>query len=401
MRFNQYIPAVVALSASAVSAQRNRCNDDITITQANAGQVIDCERVRGDIIIDSDVTGDLQINGPEEITGSLNATGASGLLSISSSTIRTIGGSLDIVDVPVNNVQLTALRSVETINLLRLNSLTGLTFGDSGSFEASNVEIVDTFINDLSGLRLTNVETLTITNNQGLRTFNSELVNVTGIMAMTGNGDDNLTVSMPDLRFVSDLRVSNVASFDAPSLRTAGSIRFNTNPSLESFRARNLTNVEDSLTFINNNALTNVSFPALTAIRGDLTVQNNTDFTELTGFPRLARVSSVLLFGTFEEVELPALEQVSGSVTVTSTTDISEFCNPFDEYKSSNVIQGEMSCTSNNEDALEGEDGGEDLRGDGNGNSSNDDDDDNAAGMVQVSSAVFAVALGAGLLQLL
>ena len=400
MRFNQYIPAAVALGASAVSAQRNRCNDDITITQETAGQIIDCPRVRGDVIIDSDVTGDLQINGIQEITGSLNATGVSGLLGLSSSSIRTIGGTLEIVDVPVNDVRLTALRSVETIELLRLNSLTGLTFGDSGSFEANEVRIVDTFINDLSGLRLTNVENLEIANNEGLRTFNSELVNITGILAITNNGQDNMTVSMPDLRSANDVRISNVGSFSVPSLRTVGGLRFNTNPSLESFSARNLTNVEESLTFIANDALTNVSFPALTAIRGDLTVQNNTDFTELTGFPELARVSSVLVAGTFERVELPSLEQVSGSVTVTSTTDIGEFCDYFDEIKSDGTISGEMSCTSNNEEALDGDqEGGEDLRGGDNGG--NNDDEDNAAGMVQISSAMLAVALGAGLLQLL
>jgi hypothetical protein len=98
-------------------------------------------------------------------------------------------------------------------------------------------------------------------------------------------------------------------------------------------------------------------------------------------------------------VELPELSEVAGSVEVTSTTDISDFCDFFDDAKSNGDIQGEMNCTSNNDDALEGESGGESSRGGGDDDDSEDEDD--AAGIIHANMGMLAIAVVFGVAQLL
>lgn len=102
---------------------------------------------------------------------------------------------------------------------------------------------------------------------------------------------------------------------------------------------------------------------------------------------------------------MPELKDVRGSVNVTSTTDISDFCDFFDEAGKDGRIRGEESCKSENENALEGGEGGSEnggsSGGSGNDNSSGSDNEEGAAGIFGVNFAVLGLALVAGVAQLL
>jgi len=391
----KFVPAILALAATMVSAKT--CKDDIEITTLNPS--FDCDVVEGDITVGKDLAGRLIIDGPKQLKGDLIILNAVELQSLSSTTINSIGGKLELTNLTkLESVEMSSLRNIANMELRTLPDLTRLTFGSNGVTKANDIRISDTRLNDLSGLKLATVDKLSIDNNDRLVTFNSDLVNITGTLTIVSNGN-NMEITMEKLETVGEVQLENVKTFDAPNLsKVKMSLKFNKSPNLESFRAPNVTEITNSLTFIDNKKLSNISFPQLTKL-GDMTIQNNTALKEVSGFPKLETVNDVILRGDFEKVELPKLDSVRGSVTVTSTTDIEAFCGFFDKAKDDGKIEGSEKCSWNNPEANEGGDKGTESSGSSGGGS--EGDDDSAAGSVGVSMAMLGLAAVAGLVQLL
>jgi hypothetical protein len=403
MHSTTLLSAVAALSAGLVSAQSATCTKAIKITEPTPA--ITCTVIDADVTVDDSVVGALSLETVEKITGDFIVNNATQLVSISSTSLKEIGGVFELNGLTLlSSLEMQALRTLTDIRFIKLNQLNSLTFGANGVTHANSIQITDTRLSDLSGLNIATVEDLQIDNNHQLKMFNSDLVNITGTLIISSNGDsgssDNMAINMTHLESANELQISNVKSFDAPALSVIEkSLKFDTNPSLTSFKAPNLTKIGESLTFINNVKLKTIDFAELTQIDGDLTIQNNTIFKELDGFPELKSVfGGILLAGSFDKVELPKLNHVTGAATATSTTDISDFCDFFDKAKSDGDIDGEEKCTSNNKKALSGGDGGD--SGSGGDDSSSSDDDDGAAGMVSVNVAMLGLAAMAGIAQL-
>ncbi|KYK60455.1 ECM33-like protein [Drechmeria coniospora] len=388
MRSVTILSSVLAVGSAVVSAVTT-CTDDIKVSQPTP--VIDCEVVDGSIIVDESVSGSLSIEGPKKLNKDFVVMNATKLISISSSSITSIGGTMDFESLTLlSSLNMQSLTSVNKLKLAGLPQLNGLTFGSKGVSRVSDIEIVDTFISDLSGLSIATADTIFISNNLKLTKFNSDLVNVTKTLALVNNGNA-MQVNMSRLQSAGEVEFRQVKSFDAPALTQVGSIKFNDSPELVSVSANNLSSITASLTFINNKKLTNISFESLESIKGDMTIQNNTALLALDGFNSLQSCGNMLLAGNFETVKMDKLNDVKGSATVTSTTDISSFCKFFDDLKSSGAIQGKESCTSNNKDA---------NSGDSTGGQSNSDKQD-GAGIVGVNMAVLGLAVLAGLAQVL
>jgi hypothetical protein len=401
MHSSKLFSAVLAAgAASVVSAASNACSKDIKVTTPNP--VISCEVVDANVIVDESVAGDLLLNGPKQITGDLIINNATQLISIQSSTITSIGGNFELDSLELlSTVNMQALKTLNKLNMVKLPQLNTLIFGTSGVTKANDIQVTDTFLSDLSGLNINSVDSLTITNNNKLTSFNSDLVNITTLLSVTSNGN-NMEINMTKLQTAAEIQLSNVKSFVVPSLKTiTQSLKFDTNPQLVTFSAKNITTIGDSVTFINNNKLTNVSFPLLTSV-GDLTIQNNTALDAVEGFPKLQTVSGgVILRGNFDSVELPSLKDVKGGVTVFSTTDISAFCGFFNDAKSKKIIQGQESCKSNVKTANEGGSDGDSSTSSGKGSSgSSGNDTDNAVAALNVNNVLLGVSVIAGMAQL-
>lgn len=389
--------AILAFGAATVSAAT--CTKDITITEPT--QVISCDVVDADITVDSDLAGDVVINGPKQIKGDFIVNNASGLISLTSTTINSITGEFQLQNLELlSTLEMASLKSVGEISMIKLPQLSSLNFGTEGVTKMTSIRITDTFISDLSGLSVATVENFQIDNNKRMTTFDSDLVNITGQLIINNNGN-NMDITMDKLELAAEIQISNVKSFSVPALtKITASIKFDKNPEFKTFNAPNVTEITNDVSFINNKKLTNVSMPLLEKIQGGFTIQNNTAMTTIDGFPLLESVSgAIILRGNFEKVELPSLNDVKGAVTVSSTTDISDFCDFFDELEKSEAIQGSMTCTSNNKKANEGSDGGESTRG--NSSSSDSSDSADGAGVNGVSMTLLALAGVAALVQLL
>ncbi|KAI1013080.1 hypothetical protein LB503_001803 [Fusarium chuoi] len=391
------LSAIAALGVSAVSAAT--CTKDIKITEPT--QVISCDVVDADVIIDKSVSGAVVINGPKQIKGNFQAKNAGDLISLSSTTINSITGTFELNNLEaLNNLDFSSLESLGELTFIKLPRLGELNFGTEGVTKIKSIRITDTFISDLSGLSVASVESFQIDNNRKMNAFNSDLVNVTTQLLIFDNGNDVMEITMNKLETAAEIQISSAKSFKVPALQeVTKSLKLNANPELQTFSAPNLTTITETLSLIDMNKLTNVSFPLLEEIGGGFTIQNNTKLDAIDGFPKLEKVTGgIALRGSFEKVELPKLDQVSGSVVVSSTTDIKEFCDYFDELKKDKKIDGEEKCTSNNKEANEGKDGGEES--DGSSESSNSDDKEDAAGIVSVNMAVLALAGVAAVAQL-
>lgn len=386
--------AILALGATAVSA--STCTSDVKVTEATPS--ISCDVVDGDVIVDSDVAGDLVFNGVKQIKGDLIVNNASGIVSISSTSINSISGNFTLENLEfLSRLEMSSLKSVGSISLIKLTQLDNLNFGTEGVTKVTSIQVTDTFISDLSGLSVATVENFRIDNNRKMTSFRSDLVNITGQLIISSNGN-NMEIEMNQLELASEIQISNVKSFTAPKLeKVSQSIKFDNNRELTSFVATNLTEIGDDLSFLNNKKLSNISMPALETVSGGFTIQNNTAMDAVEGFDELATVSGgIILRGDFEKVELPSLKDVKGSVTVTSTTDISDFCQFFDDLESDGAIQGGTECTSNNQKANEGGDEGEASRSGSDGG----DDEEDAAGIVSVNMALLGLAGVAAVAQL-
>lgn len=397
---------VLALGAFAGFAAAQTCSKDVEISQPT--QVLDCEVVDADVTVSEDLAGAVTIDGPSEIRGSLIVRNVTGLLSLTSNTLESIEGTFELNNCEsLNSIQMDSLRSIDTLKMNRLTDLQSLIFGTEGVTKASTVDISDTHIDNLDGFKLATVDSLVINNNGRLISFESDLVNITEKLIIDNNGN-NFEIKMPKLETAKEIQIRSSKSFEVPLLESVtGSLILDDNKQLKSFSAPNLTMVTNSVSFINNTQLANVSLPLLEEISGDLTVLNNEKLVEVDGFPKVETVrGAIFLGGNFDSVEMPALKDVKGSVNVTSTTDISDFCDFFDEAAEDGRIQGEASCKSDNADALEGGEGGEENGSSGGGNDDSDSDssegdDDSAAGVFSVNFAVLGLALVAGVAQLL
>lgn len=391
---------LLSLALAGLATAADTCTDDVTITELS--KQFDCEVVEGLVSVSEELNGKLVISGAKQFKGGFNVSGVTNLLGIESDSLNSIGGDFLLQDLNLlTSLKFTALKSINKLTMRRLKIISGLTFGGSGVSNATDVEINDCgALNDLTGLQITTVNNLKIINNPSLTKFDSSLVTINETLILTGNGD-SFNVKMSDLESAFDIQVSDVKSFEVPALETIGSaLRFENNSMIESFEANNLTlvgkNEKDggSLSFNNNKALNNLSFPVLEKINGDLTIVNNTNLTALSGFPELTDVyGALLLGGSFEEIDLPKVKSYGGAVTAKSSANISDddFCSFLDNAK----VAGKKSCEANLD---EKDANSKDGKG---GGKKGSDDGDSGAATFQLSTAAMGLTFLAAAAQLL
>lgn len=274
----------------------------ITISSnADASQISGCSTYNGDIIIDSSASGQISIDGVEQVTGDFTVDNATQLTAITSDRIGTIGGAFSLTGLTImSTLQFDSLTRVNRINWVGLPALQSLNFAQ-GVSESNEIYISNTQLNNINGIELTAVGSIDINNNPYLTSVDvNDLRNVTTALAFSANGKE-LEISFPNLRDAANLTFRDVSKIEMPSLaNVGGSIGFYTDK-FESFSAPNLTKTGGTLAFVDCPNLNNLSFPSLEQIGGGFLLANNTELTAIRGFPRLATVVGALDFaGEFE-----------------------------------------------------------------------------------------------------
>ncbi|KUJ12113.1 uncharacterized protein LY89DRAFT_222311 [Mollisia scopiformis] len=343
------IPALAVVSC--VAAQTASVCSQATATinsQADATAFASCSTISGSIVVSSAASGVISIDGPQQITGDFTCENAGGLTSLGSTTLGSIGGSFTLNNLTLlSTLSMTDLTSVKTIAWTALPALSSLTFPSTVS-SATSVTISNTFLSTLDGINLDTVATLQIDNNNRLKTFSTQVANITSAVNINSNGN-SLEVSFPNLIWAANMTLRNVSSINIPSLATVnGSLGFYGNY-MTNIAAPNLTSVgstatgQGSLAFVANAKLANISMPMLATVGGADQIANNTDLTGIS-FPALSIVGGAIDFsGNFSTPSLPALTNVKGGFNIQSTATID--CTSFQaEAGSGKVIQGTYIC---------------------------------------------------------
>ncbi|RDW91400.1 hypothetical protein BP5796_02565 [Coleophoma crateriformis] len=338
------ILAAVAVSGVHSASSASVCSQaTATINSAaDATALASCSTISGSVLVGTAAAGTLDISGPKQITGDLIVENAGELTTLSSSSIGTIGGSFLLNNLTIlSTLSMSSLVTVGKISWTALPALPSLTFPATVS-SAKSVLITNTFLSTLDGINLMTVDTLDINNNNRLKTFSTQVANITALLNVDSNGQ-NLDLAFPNLIWAANMTIRNVSSISLPSLATVnGSLGFYENY-FTSVSAPNLTSVTSgSLAFVANPSLANISMPLLKTIGGGDLIANNSGLDAIS-FPALSTVGGAIDFsGNFTTPTLPGLTDVKGGFNMQSTTSID--CTGFQKEKNSGVIQGTYTC---------------------------------------------------------
>ncbi|KAI6248047.1 hypothetical protein HI914_03472 [Erysiphe necator] len=351
------VPAAAYLVGISIAQSSSLCSQPTATinSQADASALASCSVVNGNIVIGPLAAGVISIDGPQQLNGNLNCENAGGLTSLGSTTINSISGAFTLKNLTLlSTLAMGSLKSVNAINWEALPALSQLNFPATVT-KAKSVLISNTFLSTLDGINLETVQTLGINNNNRLKTFSTQIANVTSSLDINSNGN-NLDVSFPNLVRAANMTFRNVSTVSIPSLAIVdGSLGFYGNY-VPSIIAPNITSVgskadgQGSLAFVANTKLTNISMPLLKTVGGAVQIANNLALSGIN-FPSLSYVGGAIDFsGNFSTPELPALENVKGGFNLQSTSSID--CSNFDsEHGAGKVIQGVYVCKTTSDAA--------------------------------------------------
>jgi hypothetical protein len=291
------------LTTSFLAAQGSSLCSQPTATinsQADATQYASCATIHGDLLVGPDASGIISIDGPQQITGNFICHDAGGLTSLGSSTLNSIGSAFDLFNLTLlSTFAFNELQSVKNISWNSLPALSSLTLPAVIS-QATDVLITNTFLSSLDGINLESVSTLNINNNNRLKTFSTQVANITSSVNIDSNGQ-LLQVAFPNLIWAANMTLRNVSSISIPSLATVnGSLGFYENYFTE-IVAPNLTTVGNtgtlvgSLAFVANPSLANISMPLLQSTGGACQIANNSALDGIS-FPDLSFVGGAIDF---------------------------------------------------------------------------------------------------------
>lgn len=319
MAFLKYaLPALVAAQAvfaagkSTLDPQRKEqpdltghpeCGKGDTIkieNQSDADGYASCKTLKGDVEVDEHYTGDLHLNGVQQIDGSLTVDGASNMTALSAPRLTSISETFKLNGLTtLYSLSFGSLTTVDSIQWTALPNLQTLDFS-KGVTEAGNVAITNTGLTSLDGISLKTVGTFDITENTQLKSVNvNNLKNATGLINFAGNMD-TLEIELPNLAGGTNMTFRNVSSVSIPSLKElSGQLGFWGN-GFKAFSAPNLTETGD-LVFNDNNKLANISMPKLKNVNGGFQIARNDELSAID-FPSLEQVTGAIDFsGKFDE----------------------------------------------------------------------------------------------------
>lgn len=343
MKFSTVLlSAVGALAASTPS----QCTKDATITElSGVTRLNECETIDAKITIEGDIGGVLDLSNVKEIKGELSLQNSSAVTNLNFPSLEKISGKLKINQyTQVFNIDFTKLEEIGTLELVSMPSLMGMNL-NAGISKLKNLKISDTALYDLQGLlNVTDVDTLDLDNNKNISSIDLPLEQVGKELILSFN-NDNCSVKLDSLEECYSLTIQDVEKLSLKKLKAVNQtfqLGFNF---FESFTAPELQEVEGSLRIVANEQLTNITFPKLTTVGGELGFSNNTDLQDLgDAFPKLSDIKgAVNIAGDIGKFELPDLKQVAGTFKLESTNSDLDCSKALDKSK---VKANDPVCTA-------------------------------------------------------
>lgn len=336
------LPALVAASGAYAA-----CSTSGTATIQNAGDasaLATCSTFTGNIAIATGTTDDITIPGVKKIKGDLIAANASDMKQIGASDLEELDGEMQLDDLTrLYAINFPKLKSIDSIKWNALPNLQEIGFTAEVN-KANKVDIQNTALRSLKGINIEEADTVVIANNGYIDDISMQLGNVSTSLILVDN-NEAVKVELPNLIWASNLTFRFCGSVSVPSLeRLNGSLGLYNN-GFESFAAPNLTSVGEAVAVVANENLSNISFPLLTKISGNLQIANNSKLIEIDGFPVLKSIGGAFdMSGNFSSVSTPKLDSVSGAFNLQSTDNVTETCATYKALKQKKLIEGGYKC---------------------------------------------------------
>ena len=292
-----------------------QCSTSATLTimsAADASSLASCTTYSGSVSIPSGATfpqdssghQSISIDGVQKITNNLTITGLDDLDSIEMGSLKSIGGFTLGALTQLSTLSLPQLSTIDSMNFTALPALQALSFGNTGVTQANTILVSNTGLTSLMGINnLESVSTFNVNNNQGLQNISLQVTSIKGALDIEANDgfSSGLTTSFPMLETAMNLTFRNCSSVSLPSLANVSQYLGFYGNTMQTFMAPNLTTT-GGLVFVDNTALTNISIPGLSSVNGSYQIANNTMLKQINGFEKLATVKGALDFnGNFTE----------------------------------------------------------------------------------------------------
>lgn len=381
-----------------------------SFTATNSAQVASvaaCETAVGEVTINGDAFGTVELTGLEQLYGDLSILNATQATTVNAPTLQLVSGALEInANTILANLNLAQLTTVGTFNLNALPALesTGLT---AGLTSAEEIIISDTGLNQLTGINVYKLKVFNVNNNDDIDTIDSGLQEVTDTIDISYNAE-KVDVILNQLSSAKNIILQSINSFQAPNLTVAnGSIAF-TSSSIEEIKFANLKSIGNSLTINKNDDLEEIDFPKLTSIGGALQISDNENLKSLDGFSELETVGgTVNINGSFDNGTFDSLSRVSGGFILKIDGELS--CSAFNKLNSNGDVKGDKfqcqdkvttsssssaksSATGSSSDSTDGSSSGSDSSSSESGSSSSTKASEGASNVGKLASVVAAFA---------
>lgn len=313
---------------------------DFTATASSqVASVAACATAVGNIYIQGDNFGSIDLSGVEQIFGNLRINDTTQATQFNAPSLQLVSGELSVSDATIlgsiNLAQLTTVGSL-TYNALPALESTGLT---SGITSAQSIVISNTGLSSLTGIDVFSLTTFDVNNNADINTIESGLQSVTDLLSINYNAE-KVEVSLDQLSSAKNVIFQRIASLSAKNLTAINGSLSLENSAFTDFELPGLKSIGNSLAIEKNDDLDEFNFPQLKTIGGALNIQENDQLKSFSGFPKLTTIGgSVNINGDFDNGTFPSLNRVSGGFNMTSTGELS--CAAFSKLNSNKDIKGD------------------------------------------------------------
>jgi hypothetical protein len=270
------------------------CSTTATATIQNQGDataLASCSTFSGSIAVATGTTDDISLDGIKTLKGNLVVKDNSQMKRLSASQLETLDGEMELDGATqLFTVDFPKLKTIDSIKWNALPNLLNLGFTAEVE-KADKIDIQNTALRSLKGINIEQVDKIFIANNGFINEIEMQLGNVSDSLTFADNNED-VKVNLPNLIWATNMTFRFCGSVSMPSLETLNGSLGLYNNGFESFSAPNLTSIGQALALVANEKLSNLTFPMLQKINGNLQIANNTKLDKVDGFPALERIGA-------------------------------------------------------------------------------------------------------------
>ncbi|KAF2731417.1 hypothetical protein EJ04DRAFT_418270, partial [Polyplosphaeria fusca] len=304
----------------------------------DATALASCATYSGSVAVASGFSDTLDLDGIQEISGKLEARNVSSIRTLSSPTLQKILGDFTLgwLD-SLANIE---FKKLDTVGRMRFDTLPKLqSVGLDAGVDVASVDIVSTGIESLE-LNVKVADDIYVADNQKMNNISLGLNNIGNSLTIEANNPE-VAVDFPSLSWANNITLRNVSDISMPRINFVNDSFGLIACSTKSLMVPGLSVINGMFGLVDNPDLGDVDLPALLSV-GKLFVLDNAKIGTIS-FEQLAKINShVTITGNVTNITMPALQSANGSFVIDSVEDFN--CDPFDTYKTNNVIKREYVC---------------------------------------------------------